>query len=279
MPTASNRSAATELFVDFDGRQCVVRTDVQEIVDFVARLYSSMLVPSLVTPVGEITVSKIGDQYVVRSEDTEAFRGPALRTTLYVVKRDILSRFVHSRPDLLWVHAGAVERADRSLLIAGEPGRGKSTLVTLLCKLGWSFLTDDSAPIRLVSREIVPFPQMPHRRIHPGRHLAPDEFGMLEREDVEIPTEGVRRTPAVIGALVFPHYHAGVSSRLDRCTPGEAALEALRHCTNFPDHKEIAVAGMARLASLVPAYRLFYDDRLTAAALLDKAGRAESGIA
>ncbi|HUG85310.1 MAG TPA: hypothetical protein VMM13_12135 [Euzebya sp.] len=45
------------------------------------------------------------------------------------------------------LHAGAVERDGRAVVIAGQSGSGKSTLVTKLLGEGWRYLTDEGAQL------------------------------------------------------------------------------------------------------------------------------------
>lgn len=56
------------------------------------------------------------------------------------------------------LHAGAVARDGRAVAIVGPSGWGKSTLTIELVRRGWSFLTDDFAPIGR-SGWVEPFPR------------------------------------------------------------------------------------------------------------------------
>lgn len=60
----------------------------------------------------------------------------------------------------LLLHASAVERDGKALLMTGESGAGKSTLAALLGERGWRFMGDEFALVDLDSGAIHPFPRL-----------------------------------------------------------------------------------------------------------------------
>ena len=61
--------------------------------------------------------------------------------------------------EALTFHAGAVARDGRAILVAGQSGRGKSTLTGALVRRGWSYLTDEVTVVRLEDHRILPYPK------------------------------------------------------------------------------------------------------------------------
>ena len=59
----------------------------------------------------------------------------------------------------LLVHAGAVERDGRVAIVAGNSGRGKSTLTAALVRHGLSYLSDELAIVDLATRQVSPYPK------------------------------------------------------------------------------------------------------------------------
>ncbi|MEO7685264.1 MAG: hypothetical protein ABIU86_15145 [Gemmatimonadaceae bacterium] len=258
----------SDLYIEFDGQQLAVGTDVPEMREFLADAYSAMLVPVQREGVGRLEFVRRGSGFEVRGGRERELAAP-LRFLFESIRAEVLYCFITARRDLMWMHAGAAERAGRAVIFAGPSGNGKSTMVTLLCELGWRFLSDDIAPIRMNADEVLPFPESPRRRIHPGEVFPPERLALLDRESVVIEAELIREEAAPIGGIVFPVFRGGATAGLERVTAGEAALKLIRDCTNFADHKAAAVARAAALAQTIPVYELTYSSGRDAQALLN----------
>lgn len=261
-------STQNELYVEFDGQQLAIRSEAGEVLDFVAETYQSMLVPRVSASIGLIEIRRGERYYVALSDESPDFHADLALMFIYVRDR-VQLHFIRARSDLLWLHAGAVARETKCLLISGPSGGGKSTLTTLLCERGWQLLSDELAPVRLDTLEVLPFPQQPIRRIYPGRDVSGQEALMLDRETVQVPDVSVHRDTASISGVVFPVFRGGSRAELVVLPPGEAALELVRNCTNFVDHKAVAVDAVSQLARAVPTHRLFYWNAAEAAQVLD----------
>ena len=60
----------------------------------------------------------------------------------------------------LLLHASAVEKDGKALIMTGASGSGKSTLAAMLGHKGWRFMGDEFVLLDLVTGEAVPFPRM-----------------------------------------------------------------------------------------------------------------------
>lgn len=257
-----------QVFIEFDGQQLTVTSDVPDAISYFRRNYSRMIVPRATDGIGELRVLRSESGYVVQGWKEVAYATPI--DSLYDdLRRQVLLLFVRARTDLLWLHSGAVEREGRALLVSAPSSRGKSTLVTHLCARGWKLLSDEVAPIIMQTCEVIPFPQMPRRRLYPGRAISTVEFDTFRFEEIEIGAESIRREPVEIGAIVFPSFHVGVASQLTRATTGDAAMEIIRNLMNFVDHKGGAVEQAAIMAGRIPCYELTYSDGSDAATIVD----------
>jgi len=80
---------------------------------------------------------------------------------------------------ILAFHAAAVAGTYGAVLIAGESGTGKSTLIAALLKMQWNLLADDLVPVDVDANDIpVVFPAFPELR------LWPDAMEKLEIENI-----------------------------------------------------------------------------------------------
>jgi hypothetical protein len=261
MKQGSNHSSQ---FIEFDGMQLEVRTSVPEIQELVRVVYGHMIVPASTRSAGTISVTRTESGYLLTSETEVPFRNDQLDLLLDIVREEVHFQFMRVRPDLLWLHAAAVERNGRALLIAGPSGQGKSTLSTKLCERGWRLLSDDIAPTSMEADIVYPFPQAPRRRIFPGSVIDKYEIQTLEREEVVFEAHEVHLAAVGVAAIVYVEFSVGGSASLEKLTGGSAALEVLRNSVNFGDHKEAAVSRAAALGTRIPAYKLCYDSVTTA---------------
>lgn len=260
--------SASELYIEFDGQQLTIGTDVPDMHEFLANEYAAMLVPAQRESIGRIDFLRNGKGYSVRGIREAEYAAP-LGSLFESVKAEVMFHFISSRQDLMWLHASAVEYDGRATLFAGPSGNGKSTMATLLYDRGWQYLSDDIAPISMKENTVLPFAQTPRRRIYPGREFPPQAIGLLEREAVPIDPDRVRRVATTIAAIVFPVFCEGVTAELNLVAAGDAALKLIRDCTNFADHKAAAVSRAVEMAQTIPVYALTYSSGADAAQLLD----------
>lgn len=260
---------ASQLFIDFDRHQLTVTTDDAAVLEYFTRNYFRMLVDEATRGIGDLRILRNIEGLSVDGSIHLEHNGPA-ETLFPYLRREVLLFFTRARPDLLWLHSGAVRNERGAILISGTSGRGKSTIVTQLCARGWKLLSDEVAPIRIGTNQVLPFPQMPRRRLYPGRALSEHEVGSLQFEEIEIPPGDVSPDGAEIRAIIFPSFEVHAPPKLKRLTPGDGAVETIRNIVNFADLKAIAVAEAAAIARRIPCYALTYSEGSAAASLLDE---------
>lgn len=259
---------ATEQHIEFDHQQLTLRTNSPEIRNFVGQTFRRMLAPRAERCIGQIEVYQQPAGFSLRGRNDLDFPGTAENLADYL-RHEVHFHFIEARSDLFWLHAGAAERDGKAMLICGPSGSGKSTLTTLLCEVGWRLMSDDMAPMKMSSLEVLAYPQSPIRRLDSGFDIETHGIGTLERERVELSETDLRREPAPVGAVVFPSYRRGVKASIYRLSQGEGALEVIRNCTNFADLKDLGVTFATTLCVSVPIYRLMFERGQEAVSLLD----------
>ena len=183
---------------------------------------------------------------------------------------------------LLLLHAGAVERNGRALLMPATPGSGKSTLTAALVLRGWRLLSDEfgaydpragcfralQKPVALKNASIGVIrafggdgqlgPCFENTRKGTVAHLIPRAADWLRRHE-----------PARPGAFVLPRWQAGQPTRLEPLPP-EALFAALAF--NAFNYRLLGAVGFEAVLSLVrgcPAWQLVYSDLDDAIAAID----------
>jgi hypothetical protein len=168
--------------------------------------------------------------------------------------------------DFLLLHAGAVTRGGAALVLPARPDLGKSTLVLALLRAGFSYLSDELAPIDPVTSRVYPF----------ERRIALDEGGLGFFEDLRDRLED-RRTMAVSGPsrylrpedagadvagpaearwIVFIGPDRAGPPRLEQVTRAEAVERMAAHSTNLYRYADRGVILLARVAERAEAYEL-----------------------
>lgn len=174
-----------------------------------------------------------------------------------------LSTFLYDIPETGWMtrlHASAVEKDGKLLLLSSPSGSGKSTMAALLLKQGYRLFADDFIPVCLENELLYPFPPalcikkgalpvLEKEGIHP--HLIHQQTGYIQ------PPAGTP-SPLKARSLVFIHYKAGAPTLMENVSPLEALQLFLQEAW-VSDHHAGAEKFIRWFASL-QFYRLTYSD-------------------
>lgn len=180
----------------------------------------------------------------------------------------------------LLLHASAVERDGRALLMTGESGAGKSTLAALLAARGWRLMGDEFALIDLADGRVHAFPRLvslknaaikvvadaiPNARLGPLlagtpkgdiRHLVPDARAIADMA-----------RPAPPALLLFPRYGHAAEER--PVAPSEVFVRLTQASTNYTALGERGFDALTRLVQTVPARAIDYPDTPSAIAMVE----------
>lgn len=180
----------------------------------------------------------------------------------------------------LLIHAAAVEKDGRALLLTGESGAGKSTLAALLAARGWRLMGDEFVLIDLADGTAAAFPRLvslknesiaivrerlPDARWGPAltdtpkgtiRHLVPDAAAIAAMD-----------RPATPALLLFPRF-GSVAATAD-VPPAEAFVRLTQASTNYAALGEAGFDALLRLVRTVPRAAIDYPDTDTALSLVD----------
>jgi HprK-related kinase A len=181
----------------------------------------------------------------------------------------------------LILHASAVERGGKALIMTGESGSGKSTLSAMLGRTGWRFLGDEFALIDPATGEAVPYPRLislKNRAIAAMQAAAPNAvFGPLMRgtpkgdiRHLVPPFQAIaamheRANPAL---LLFPRF--GYPGAIRDVPPSEVFMRLTQASTNYVALGEAGFAALTRFVQSVPARAIDYQSGDEAAALVDQ---------
>lgn len=191
--------------------------------------------------------------------------GPSLRAAIRWARYQAIEALIRARTDLLWLHGAVAGWRGRALVMPGRRGRGKSTMVTELCRRGWTFLTDDILPLDPATLHVLPFPQVPEIRRDPGREMPEAWLAAVAKTEVALDAR-VGREALPVEAIVLPAARRTGGVTLRPCSPAEAVLEIAQGCWNFAEHGARAVGILSRLVIGLPTMRLTFHAGRAAAA-------------
>lgn len=98
-------------------------------------------------------------RYRVFVDNERRWNAALLDDLVRMVTTGINQLAVDNNPDHVLFHAGAVERDGKVIVIAGDSGRGKSTLTAALVQDGFSYLTDEMVALDPTTLAVVPYPK------------------------------------------------------------------------------------------------------------------------
>jgi len=263
----------TEILVGFQSCTVLVRTDVDELVTWLNRRFSAMIVDSPGRQMGQISVSKLGEKYHVSGCRWVDWPVESFYEVRRGVKHEIDKRLRAGYPNLLWFHAGGVSRNSEAILFCGAFGAGKSTLAMKLYERGWDYKSDDIIPYDLESESMLAFPLTPMYRKYDEEknylNIDPDITSM-HRVWVDVAEDRVDRSSNSIKGIVFPRFTPDQEAVITELSPAEALMELADHCLSFRTHGRGALQKLSLLLEGKPIYRLLFEDADKAADLVEK---------
>lgn len=181
----------------------------------------------------------------------------------------------------LLLHASAVERDGRVLVMTGQSGSGKSTLSALLGSRGWRFMGDEFVLLDPMSGDAVPFPRLislKNSAIAAMQSAKPDgRFGPLlagtPKGDIRHmvpPADAIARmgqggAPAL---LLFPRF--GYPGEVREVAPGETFMRLTQASTNYVALGEAGFTTLTRFVRSVPSRAIDYQSGEEAVALVEQ---------
>ena len=147
----------------------------------------------------------------------EIARPASVETMPLIVQENMIIAAYQSRPYRMAMHAGAVGRNGRCVVMPGSSGSGKSTLTAAMVQAGFELYSDE---IALVNEEggVEPMPFRLNLKegsweVVKARGILADDTATHLRFDGQrvklFPPKNLAQHPAEIAALVFPKYVEG----------------------------------------------------------------------
>jgi hypothetical protein len=154
------------------------------------------------SPAGDILIRRQGED-LLPADSTGTF--------LFRLEQDLTVELQKRRSDLYFLHAAALEREGRAVLLVAESGGGKSTTSWGLLHHGFRYGSDELAPIDLSSGGVLGFPHALCLKADPPAPY-PLPGGVLRTTrcrhvPVDLLPSALAPAPLPLDAILFVRYH------------------------------------------------------------------------
>ncbi|MGX5712718.1 HprK-related kinase A [Sphingopyxis terrae subsp. ummariensis] len=179
------------------------------------------------------------------------------------------------------LHASAVARDGRAVILSGESGSGKSTLAALLGEGAWRLMGDEFTLIEPASGDALGFPRavslknaaIPEiaARVDPARLgplLAGTPKGDIRHLIPRADAIAAMHEPARPALILFPRF--GGAAAIEPMAPGEVFVRLTEASTNYVALGEAGFAALTRLVRETPAFGISYPDSAAGMALVEQ---------
>jgi len=230
------------------------------------------------------THSEIAGRYLIEGGNTNTAHGFCVRdfdgvcaqvedmdALLWHLDKSLTLALQYRRPDLYFVHAAAVALAGVVGVLPGPPGTGKSTLTLGLLERGFTYLSDELAPIDIRRRVVHHYAHAVGLKSPPPDplHLPQDTVAIGSRFHVPAARfrgAGPTEEPLPLVAFIFPERTAEPPAKCRRISPSVATVHLLANALNARAHSNHGLDAAVTLARLVPSFQINIRDLSAACA-------------
>jgi len=191
---------------------------------------------------------------------------------LFHIDKELILALQHERPDLLFLHAAAVDVGGRVAVLVGPSGMGKSTLTLAAVEAGCGYLSDELAPVDLDTLTVHPYAHALCLKALPSGRSGLPAGTLAEHGRFHVPAAALR-APAdserrVLAALVFLRRDDPDALALRSISAGAAAARLIANTLNALAHPFAGLDAVLQLGQRVPSFELQAGDTRTAVAEL-----------
>jgi hypothetical protein len=181
---------------------------------------------------------------------------------LFLLEKELVVALQRRRSDLLFLHAAALVHRGRAYVLVGDSGHGKSTTAWGLLHHGFGYLSDELAPIDLVTLEVLAYPHaLCLKRAPPPEYPLPQ--GVLDLQaTVHVPAQAMPQAAAAdarcpVEAVLFVRYLKDATTPVLReLGRAEAGARLYVASLNALAHPHRGMDAVARIAARVSSFAL-----------------------
>jgi len=184
---------------------------------------------------------------------------------IYFFEKDLTIELQKLRTDLYFLHSAALRLNDKTILIIGHSGAGKSTTTWALTHHDFEYFSDELSPIDLNTMQVTGYPHaICVKQDPPAPFLLPDETLVTNRTKhipVECLSGGVADGTAKITHIFFVHYKAEQNEVvIQPISPALASAKVYANALNQLCHEDSGLPAATKIAQACDSYSLEFND-------------------
>lgn len=200
--------------------------------------------------------------------DKRLYFGKSRYQLAYILMNEVIFHCINISDQQHALHAGAVRRDSRCIILPGKSGKGKSTLTAWLVANGYQYLTDElvflgndgsvSPLIRPINLKV----NEKHKswlldEDHSGEIITSDNGSMIPHRLLN-PAFSVCQ-PQVTD-IIFPEFKEGAEGSLAEVSPAKCALNLIQSHVNARNLDGHGIADISAIVRRCRSYRFTYGD-------------------
>jgi hypothetical protein len=259
---------AREFAITFRDMSIIASSNRDDAIREMRKLFAMMSAPETTAADAKVRLEFEGEAVEMLVDGRTLREMPPGSYFLRSFYRQIVCCFIERYRRLVWLHAASAASSQGAVVLPGEWARGKSSLVMALCKLGWSYLSDDIAPLDPSTGTVLPFPATPQVRFSVDRKLRREEMSQVGKVAIALEPNQVAAAPEPLAMIVFPLFSSGAAAELLPISRGRAVGKMLENCLSFVNNENSTIQRLCRIVEKTPTHILRFGDAARAAGLL-----------
>lgn len=214
--------------------------------------------------------------------DKQLYFGASRYQLAYILMNEVIFHCIKTNTRHHALHAGAVRRGDRCVILPGKSGNGKSTLTAWLVANGWQYLTDELVFLAN-DGSVSPWTRPINLKVnekHKSWLLHGTDSGSIVSADngSMIPHRLINAAFSVghprVTDIIYPEFREGVEGCFKEVSPAKCALYLMQSHVNARNLDGHGIADISSIVRRCRSYRLIYDNF----AALDAIFNSPSGL-
>ncbi len=205
------------------------------------------------------------NQFRIEASDEEFPELENASDFIYFFEKSVTIQAQKLRPDLFFLHSAALKIGDKTILVMGKSGAGKSTTTYALTHHGFAYLSDELSPIDLETMMVSPYAHaLCLKNIPPEPYSLPESTLKTERT-MHIPVEnlqgGVQLSACPVTHVFFVQYRPEQKDVvIAPVNKANASIQLYSNGLNHLCHEDAGLPAATKIATACDCYSLEFSD-------------------